>query len=222
MVEVVVEPGAALLAEGALPNLMVVRLVKDLFLHAVGHIGVSAVDGQGGGQSVIGVDHQGHVGRQLDALLEQVHGDVQLAVAIQLIAKQVGQHHGVRLEEFQHPSGGRLVHLQTGVFRIEFPHPVGRQRQGGGHAGEHIGAGVVAHHRVSLPFQGGAEEIVGGGLAVGAADHEGVLVDAANEVADDGRINLQRHTAREGLPMGTLQFAGQPSSLGRPDGKDGS
>ena len=49
-----------------------------------------------------------------------------------------------------------------------------------------------------------------------------VLMDAANEVADDGRINLQRHSAREGLPMGTLQFAGQPSSLGRPDGKDGS
>ncbi len=114
---------------------------------------------------------------------------VDLAYAVQLIARQVQQHQRLRVHRVEDVGHVQLVDLQGGQRGV----PV--RGQGGDDAGVHVRAVGLGGHVTAQHGQGGRRHPGGGGLAVGAGDHHGAA--PLGEMGHEVRFDLQRYEAAD-------------------------
>ena len=118
-------------------------------------------------------------------------GHPHLVGAVQLVAREVQEHHRDGCELRQRARQVALVHLQHGgAAGVARPR---RLRQRGGVARRHVGAGRIGHHRPPPCRERGDEERRRRRLAVGAA-HEGHL-PRPRQVPHEVRLEGERHPA---------------------------
>ena len=148
-----------------------------------------------GDQRVVGVGDEGHVGQLFEHLLPARRQPVDLAVAVQLVAEQVGEHDGAGWAQTAHGErGDGLVYFEQGEPGVGSP------REGGGDAGEQVGALEVVHDLPSGVLQHQSGHVGRGRLAVGAGDDGKALGEAGRvsvQVAGEEAIgDLARQAAR--------------------------
>ena len=114
-------------------------------------------------------------------------------------------------------SGGGLIDFQTSVVRIQMPEGIGRSGKGGGNAFHHVGAEPVGDNAKPLCFESGAQEVVGGRLAVGAAGDNDPTADLRGKRRDDMRVDFQGSPARKRRSGTACQMTGFESSFGSGD-----
>ena len=119
---------------------------------------------------------------------EQLFDDhIDVAVAGQLIAEQVGAEHHIRRKIFKDQAGEALIHLQHHKLLFHPSGQIGRYQQGGGNAAGQVGAFCVVGYGVSLFFDDVGDHVGGRGFSVGAGhrQHLAVEADASQKVGAD-------------------------------------
>ena len=120
MIKMILHPGAAFFAEGALPDLTGILLIlKILLSDTEGHIRISAFHGKIGGKGIVSVYDDFHFRRHLHGFFQKIHGNVDLTVPVQLVPEEIGQHHVIRLEMWKNPDCRSLVHLDAGIVCLQ-------------------------------------------------------------------------------------------------------
>ena len=127
---------------------------------------------------------------------------VYLARAVQLVAEEVQKEQVARPERRQDVDAGELVGLDDG--------PVGlaSRQERRGDAGHHVVAVAVAEHAQPACLDGGGDDVVGGGLAVRAADDDRAAPQLARELAYEVRVHGEGHAAGK-LPSAAAQHAAE-------------
>ena len=168
-------------------------------------------------QRIIDIEHDSRLGIQLRERAAPAAGDrVDLTVAVELVAHQVGEQHRRRAHRRRHVVEGRLVGL-------EHAHQPGGQPpacaagvdQRCQHAAHQVGAGAVVQHPPPVAREDAREHRRGGRLAVGAGDeHRGVQLggQAADEIAVEA---LGDQTGQRGAAA-AQQARRAPRQLARP------
>ena len=168
------------------------RVVLDA---EVGHALATAAEV--GHERVVGVQHEARLAVQaLDQLRPAVGQQLELAVAVELVAEQVGEQEQARVELV---GDGR----QPGLVDLEQPQlaaPAARVEQRGGDAPGHVRAGAVVDHGAARSLQAGRQHRRGGRLAVGGRDQQGALVEVARHLPERARREPQQQPARRGRP----------------------
>ena len=165
------------------------RGVAPVVEAVVGHTGaqVGAQIGHGG---VVGVEQHMRLWRQFGQGGAPGRRDrIHLAVAVELVAEQVVDHHEAwaQLGEGLRHSG--LVGLEQADRGARAAAPVGVLHGGGGEAGDQVGAGAVMQHALATGRQDLREHAARGRLAVGAGDQDGAV--------GQGRAQLAQHVGGE-------------------------
>ena len=178
-------------------------------------------------QRIIDVEHDSRLRIQLRERAAPAAGDrVDLTVAVELVAHQVGEQHRRRAHRRGHVVEGRLVGLehadQPGGQPPAGAAGVDQRRQ---HAAHQVGAGAVVQHAPSSAREDAREHRRGGGLAVGAGDeHRGVQLggQAADEIAVEAlgdQTGQRSAAAAQQARRAPRQLAGPHA--GQPPGRGG-
>ena len=172
-------------------------------VHAVVDHRVGAPLAQGAGEGIVGIEAEHGMFTVADADADVVQGVAHLAVAIQLIAEDVGHRHHLGVYILADGLEGRLIGFDEGIVVLAL---AGEARVHGklrGDAAEEIRAGLVGKVRDSSVGQHLLDHSRGGGLSVGARDdhRRHVLCQHAQHV----RTELQGHAAREVCPASAQQ-----------------
>ena len=120
---------------------------------------------QGARNGVVCIQHQGYRGS--DGGGELFNNDVDIAVAGELVAEEVGHQHHVRRKVVKNQHRIPLVHFQDNILSRNLP-PLGCTQQGGSYPAGEIGAFGVVNHPFALRGQDRGNHIGRGGFAVGA------------------------------------------------------
>ena len=215
VIEIIPQRCAAVLAETGFADL--VYLIGDPFADAEADDAVGAIFCQISSEGIVAVDDERHFRRLKDCFFECFHCQVDLAVAVELVAEEAGEDHVVGTQVLQHPCGGGLVDLQAGEVSVKVPQRSfgvdkvpqrslcekipQRSLCGGGECGgdafEHVGAKSVRDDAIALRLEHGAEQVVGGRFAVGAAGHDDPAADVRRERSYDVGIDFQGGSARK-------------------------
>jgi hypothetical protein len=128
-----------------------------------------AVAAEVGDQRVVGVEHEpGGGGQPGDDPRPAVGDDLQLAVAVELVAEQVAEQDGARLELARDRSEPELVDLEQADVAA-----AGGQRRR--HAAGHVGAGAVVDEARAGAAEDRGDHRRRRGLAVGGGHDDAAL-----------------------------------------------
>ncbi len=157
-------------------------------LHAeVGHL--RAVAPEVGDQRVVGVEHEARPPVQpLDQLRPAVGEQLELAIAVELVAEQVGEQQQPRVELLGHARQPGLVDLE----QPQLPAPAPGVEQGGGHSPRHVGPGAVVDDGAPGALEAGRQHRGRGRLAVRGRDQQRALVEVAGHPAQRPRREAQQ------------------------------
>ena len=161
-----------------------------------------------GHQGVVGVEH-GHRG------VAHRGGGVgggggQFPEAVQLVPGHVGDHQDLRPQPGGEGPHRRLVHLEHRHVGIHPAPPRGHLDQAAGDAPRQVGAGAVGDHLQALALEHGHQHLGGGGLAVGAGDHDHPAPHRGHQALDEARVDLLGHQAGQGRAAPSQQAAQAP------------
>ena len=182
---------------------------------------------QGGDAGIVGVEDEVEVGRRCgDYRAPALSHHLDLAKAVELVSKQVGEYGDCRRQLGKRLRHGRLVHLEdaeASLGLLQAAIRAGGQRQGGRDAARQIRPAAVGERRQP----GGASRLTdqqrGGGLAVRAGDDDAARPDLRREVTDQSRVEPEADQAAGGgaaaSPQGLTRFRG---SLCRPNRSEGA
>ena len=167
-------------------------------------------------QGVVGVEHQARPPVQLCHHLGPAVGQqLELAVAVELVAEEVGEQEQPRPQLARHLGQPGLVHLE----QAQLAGLAARVEQSRGHTPGHVGAGPVVHQRAALVLQRRGDHGGGGGLAVGGRDdHRAVVQLPTHPRQGAGRQLEQQAPGRRGAPGASepaARGAGGPSQSAR-------
>ena len=141
-----------------------------------------AIAAQVGDQRVVGVEDEaaatGPLGDHRRPFVGQV---LELAVAVELVTKQIAEHDQPRIERGRHLRQPRFVDLEQALAAALF-----EQRRG--HAPAHVRPGAVVDGVAAGGAHRRGQHAGGGGLAVGGADDR----RAADELAAEARDRVRR------------------------------
>ena len=182
------------------------RRILDAEVHDVG-----AIAPEVGDQRVVGVEDQRGAGRLGHDARPAVGDDVQLAVAVELVAEQVGQQQRARADLRDELVEPELVDLeQTGVARDPPAGPRGLQQRARDPAG-HVRARAVVHQLVAAALQDRRDHRRGRRLAVGRRDDRRPVRQPPSQRPDRVGLEGQQQLARQRratAPGATGQRAG--------------
>ena len=190
MVKAVFQLGSALLAETSLTDL-VCGTFLDRFADSIGNVRIAAVHGKVRGKCIINIDDDLHLWHCADHLFQNIHGNIDFPVTIQLITEQVCKKHVVRLQAWEYMPCGSLVNLDAGVICIQPACRSGSKHKSRYNAVQHIGAGMIAHYLLAFPFQRRTKHIVGCCFSIGSAGYEDFAPDLGGKVFQNMGIDLQ-------------------------------
>ena len=182
-------------------------------LHAEVRHGARAVGADApevGDERVVGVEHELRGRRRGDGRRPAVGDRLQLAVAVELVAEEVGQQQRARRELGHDAVQPELVDLEEPGVAVD---PVGAARRAEQHAGQaagHVRPGAVVHEARAAVLEDRRDHRGRRRLAVRRRDHRAALRQAARELAD--RAGLQAHEqlarqARAAAPRSLRQRA---------------
>ena len=159
---------------------------------------VTAFFCQKGGERIVAVYDQRHRRDEADRLFESFHCEIDLAVAVQLVAEEICEDHVIRLQVLKDMNRGGLIDFQAYVVCMQIAEGACGSCESGGDAFHHVCTKPVGDNTKPLCFEGGAQEIVGGRLAVGAAGDDDPTADLLGKRRDDMRVDFQGSSARKG------------------------
>ena len=149
-------------------------------------------------EGVVGVQHEPRLGfKRGDHRSPPVGDRLELAVAVELVAKQVAEHQRSRRQLADHPVQPELVELEQTKLAVDPVAAASGGQQRGCHASGHVRAGAVVDKRDpgSLKDRGGHRG--GCGLAVGRGDHDRAARQPRRELADRTWLQPHQHHARQ-------------------------
>ena len=152
--------------------------------------------------------------RPLDQLRPAVGEQLELAVAVELVAEQVGEQQQARVELARPRSAARPRRPRTAPAG---PRPRPGVEQRGGHSPGHVRAGAVVDHRAPGALEAGREHRGRGRLAVRGRDQHRALVEVAGHAAR-ARPARARSSSRPGAvvpPLRPSAAADGPQQRGR-------
>ena len=148
-----------------------------------------AVAAEVGDQRVVGVEHErGRLRQPGDDLGPAVGDDLELAVAVELVAEQVAEQHGARRELGRDRAEPELVDLEQ-------PHVAPVRGQRGGDAAGHVGAGAVVDEARAGAPEDARHHRRRRGLAVGGGDHDAAARQPRRQPRDRARLGAHEHLA---------------------------
>ena len=180
---------------------------------------IGQVPGQGGGEGAVRVQAEPGLRHALHGYPDVLQRMGHLAIAVQLVPKQVGHHHHLGLQLGENPPGRRLVALDDGVFLPAFAGEAAVHHKFRGDAADEVGAGAVGKIAFPLLQKGLLHHAGAGGLAVGAGDGHGL--DPRRDDGQQLRAQLQGDAAGHGGAAPVQQPGQQPQQLAEDDGNDG-
>ena len=150
---------------------------------------------------VVGVEHGYRRGRRGFQRAAPAGGDgVDLAVAVELVAEEVGEEEDARLEGAHGLRESGFVDLEDAEASLrvrQASQQAGVVEQGGGDAAHEVGAASIVQ-RAAAGLRGDAAEHVGGcGLAVGAGDDDGAAAELRRQPFDESGLDLLGDDAGE-------------------------
>ena len=150
-----------------------------------------------GDERVVGVEHERRLARvRGDDVGPALGDDLELAVAVELVAEEVGEQQRARAQLADHGAEPELVDLEEPEAAVELAPaaPRGRRQRGRDPAG-HVRARAVVHERLARALEDRRDHRGRRRLAVGRADHRAAVLQPRAEQADGVRLQ-----AREDLP----------------------
>src|SRR4029077_4812109 len=160
---------------------------------------------------VVGVqdDAAGFVALRRQRLLDLFRDGLELAVAVELVAEEVEDDRGLRLDLFDRPGQARLVDLEHAPVGAEPAVGAGAAERGGGGAEDEVGAGAVADHAVTRAFEQPRDQARGRRLAVGAGDEDRSMREVARQPREDLRVDRARDVAGQRRPAAAPRDAAE-------------
>ena len=161
-------------------------LVQAIGDRAVGHL-----VGNARAQRVVGVVYEHRVRRGGQRAGDRSLDAVDLAAAVELVAEQVQQQHVVRAQAGQHVGEPQLIALEDAPLSGRL---LQKRR---GDTRSQIGPGAVANDGAAGSLEGVGEQVVRGGLPVGAHGDDRALRALAAQLVEQRRINGERDLPRQ-------------------------
>ena len=155
-------------------------------------------------QRVVGVRDECRFGQARQGLAPALRDVLELAIAVELVAEEVGDEYRTRLHAPCHLGQRRLVHLEEAELRIR------RREEGGGDPGDEVRARGVVGEPEARP-QDLRRHRRRGRLAVRRADHGAAVLESSRQLPD----GVGRH-AQERL-AGQARAAAPRAARERPD-----
>ena len=129
VVKTVFQPGTTLFTKTAFPYL-VCRALLDRLTDSICDVRISAVHSKIRRKRIIRIYDYLHFRYCADHLFQNVHGNINFTVAVQLVAEQISQKHVVRLQAWKYMAGRSLVYFNAGVICIQPACRSGSQHKG--------------------------------------------------------------------------------------------
>ena len=126
-------------------------------------------------KSIITIYDQFHVRHFADHFFENIHGNIDLTVTIQLITEKIRHHHIIRFDLCKNMSGRCLINFNTGIICINMSIHSGAKCKRSHNTVQHIGSGVIADNFISFFLQCCTEHIIGSCLTIGSTDYKNVF-----------------------------------------------
>ena len=192
-------------------------------VHAeVGHAAALAAEVRH--QRVVGVQHEASTAIELAHELRPAVGkQLELAVAVELVAEQVGEEEQAGLHVGRDGGQPRLVDLEEPKLAAL---PTGVEQRGG-HSPGHVRAGAVVHQRPARALERGGDHRCRGGLPVGRRHQHRARLELARHALERARRELQQDPSGSGGAAATADAAaGGPcepgEKAGEPEHQDGA
>ena len=152
-----------------------------------------------GDERVVGVEHELRPRRaSLDDGGPAVGDRVELAVAVELVAEQVGEQQRARLQLVDHRPEPELVDLEQPEVAVELAPAAARGgRQGGGDATRHVRAGAVVDETRAGALEDRRHHRGRRRLAVGGRDHDAAVLQPPGQQPDGVRLEAREQLARQ-------------------------
>ena len=180
---------------------------------SVRHIWIPTVHSQICRQRIIAVHNDFHIRNFPHHFLQDIHGNVDLTITIQLISEQIGHNHIVRLDPGEYVSCGCFVYLDTGIVCIQFSAWFCSQHKSSHNSIEHIGTCMVTDHFLSLCLKPCAEHVVGCSFSIGSAYYEYFISYLGGKFLQDIRTYLQRDLTGPGNTLAAHKFTDMSCDL---------
>ena len=164
---------------------------------------------------VVAVQDEHRLGRKLvDGHAPALGDQLELAVAVELVAEEVPEADGTRAHAPEHLRESGLVHLEEAELGVP-----GRE-EGGGHPGDEVRAGVVVRQPEARAQDLGGHR-GGRRLAVRRRDDRGSGRQAGRQAVDRARVELREELARHGHPRAGADEARERGDTARGTNLDG-
>ena len=153
--------------------------------------------GPGRDQRVVGVEHEPPP-RWRDDRGPAVGDRLQLAVAVELVAEQVGEQHRARLDLLGDLAEPELVDLEqaevAGELTAALARGAGERRRD---PARHVRPGAVVDEARARALEDRRDHRRRRGLAVGGGDHDAAAVQLRRQLPDGVGLDLGQHLARQ-------------------------
>ena len=191
MIEAVDQSFSTAFTEPSLTDL-VCFVLDHRFADPVGYKRISAVHGKICRQCIVTIDNDLHIRNLFHHFFQDVHGDIDLTITVQLVTEQIGHNHIIRFDPCEHMSCGCLIHLDTGIIRIQFSAESCPQHKGCHNSVQHVGTGMIADDLFPLCLKSCTEHVIGCGLSVGSAYYKYFFSYLGRKLFQDIRTDLHR------------------------------
>ena len=159
---------------------------------------------------IVGVEHGGHT---LGALYQRApdvrRRRLQLTVAVELVAEQVGHDDGPGRDFLDEPRQARLIDFEQPNIRVQPAGPGGAIHHGRGDAIDQVGARLVGDGSPALRLENVPQKGRRRRLSVRAGDHHRPLIERAGERGQNFGIDPAGDIAGECRPAASSQAATQ-------------
>ena len=147
-----------------------ISLGPHTFVHSIPDDLVGHIDGKRSGQGILRVEHKDRPGTALDAGADFLKRILYAAVAVDLVAEEIGHNDCPGTDIGDDLLQSRLITFQHSVFMHGFSLPVRTADQVGRNPVQKIGAGFIQQAVMSRGCERVLDHVAGGGLAVCTGD----------------------------------------------------
>ena len=114
---------------------------------------------------------------------------LELAIAIKLIAKEIGHEDRPGRDLLDQRGQARLIDLKDARARRHVTRPGGLIDEGGGDAEDQVGATLIGDRLPAFGIEDMPQQRRGRRLAVGTGNHDGALVEAPRELGQNRGVD---------------------------------
>ena len=173
---------------------------------SVSYIRISAVHSQICRQRIIAVHNDFHIRNFPHHFLQDIHGNINLTITVQLIPEQIGHNHIVRLDPGKYVSCGCFVYLDTGIVCIQLSAWFCSQHKSSHNTVKHVGTCMIADYFLPLCLKSCAEHVVGSCLTVSSTYYKYLFSYLRGKFLQNIRTYLQCNLTGPGYSLASHKF----------------